>query len=252
MIKPVVVAVLGLALAGCSDQKPATEAPIDVSLAPLVLDEVPSDVPNRTFIDFEGKVHLVGWSVEPADKVAPGQTFKLTLYWKSATKLAPGWKLFTHLVAPGNQRVDKGIDNIGQLRGSLQPSSWKPGKVYVDVQDIQMPADVYPPSVAVAVGIWRENSRPEVHDNARLDVISGPADAERRAIVTHIKIAESATPQQPAARPMRPDLEQPRRPQLVQPQPGQPQPMQPAGQPAQPAPGGQRPAAPGHEGHDHP
>lgn len=241
MLKPVMIAVLGVALAGCSDQKPPEETPVDLALASSVLDEVPSDVPNRTFIDFEGKVHLVGWSVEPADKVAPGQSFKLTLYWKSVSRLGPGWRLFTHLVAPGNQRVDKGIDDIGQLRGSLQPSAWKPGKVYVDVQDIQMP-QVYAPEIAVAVGIWR--------DNARLDVISGPSDRDRRAIVTHVKTGFERRPASQAARPTEPG-QLPIQPAAMPQRPGA-QPVQPAPGVPQPAPGTPRPVQPGHEGHGHP
>jgi hypothetical protein len=189
---------LSLALAsvpvwGCADQKPQEEPTVDVSLAPYVLDEVPSDVPNPTFFDFEGKVHLVGWKVEPEGTIKEGEKFKLTLYWKSVARLSPGWRLFTHLVARGGQRVAN-PDDVGLLRSRLQPSDWQPGKVYVDVQELEMPRGTYSEDITITVGVWK--------DKARLDVISGPSDNERRAIVTHIDtgyVRQAAT-EQPATR----------------------------------------------------
>lgn len=172
---------------GCAKGAEETETkPLPPLLDEHVLDAVPADIPQRTFIDFEGKVHLVGYDVQPEGVVAPGGTVKLTLYWKSVSKLSPGWKLFTHLVDPRGHRFPSGgnIDNVGPLRqGSgneqaLPPSAWEPGKVYLDTQEFQIPRDVKTPMVTITVGIWRENDR--------LDVISGPHDRERRAIVAHV------------------------------------------------------------------
>ena len=45
--------------------------------------------PNRLFVDFEGKVHLIGYDVEPKSAAAPGSTLKLTLYWRSVRQARP-------------------------------------------------------------------------------------------------------------------------------------------------------------------
>jgi len=248
------------ALTACADQKPKQETPmVDVSLAQYVLDEVPSDLPNPTFIDFEGKVHLVGWSIEPKEKVGPGQKFTLKLYWKSVSRLGSGWRLFTHLVAPGGQRLAN-PDDVGPLRQALQPSDWQPGKIYVDTQDLEMPRQLFVPSVSITVGLWRQGGM-------RLDVISGQVDNERRAIVTHVNTGVTL-PRPDTSKPAPGDVGRnvaPANPALMQrpaaPQPADrpmaPQPGGAAPQPggAAPQPGGAAPArAPGdpHFGHDHP
>ncbi|MFO0568500.1 MAG: hypothetical protein U0263_22755 [Polyangiaceae bacterium] len=197
-----------LGLAGCAAEGPKKEEPVvDLALAQYVLDEVPSDVKNPTFIDFEGKVALVGWDFEPEAGAGPGQAMKLKLYWKCNQKLGPGWSLFTHLVAPSGTRLDgakNGVpfDDIGPLRArsgpnspqALPPSAWVPGKVYVDVQELEMPMNVNTPEVSILVGVWKAQNR--------LDVISGPSDRERRGIVTHVRTG--VTPATAAQRPPEP------------------------------------------------
>ena len=193
-----------LSLGACSaEQEQVLEEPPPKELDSLVLDAVPADIENRTFIDFEGKVHIVGYEVKPAGVIPPGGNVDLTIYWRPVTKLGPGWKLFTHLVDPNGDRFQSGgnIDNVGPLRqGSgdeqtLPPSKWVPGKVYVDKQQFQIPRDVRTSMVTITVGIWNKNSR--------LDVISGPSDRERRAIVAHVPTG--ITPPKPVRKPVKPE-----------------------------------------------
>lgn len=241
-------------LSGCGDaSKPATP-PVDLALAQYVLDEMPSDVKHRTFVDFEGKVHLLGYDLSPDGPVGPGNKLKLKLYWRSAAPLSAGWSLFTHLVAPSGMRAVN-ADNAGPLRArsgdgpqALPPSSWQPGKIYVDEQEIEIPRDVKVPELSITVGVWK--------GKARLDVISGSADAERRAIVAHVKTGwvepppgqrvavqpPAPVPGQPAGAPPGPG--QPRLPRPMPLQPGQPglppglgvPPPRPAAPPGQPPP----------------
>ncbi|MBK7579982.1 MAG: hypothetical protein IPI67_07215 [Myxococcales bacterium] len=201
-------AMLSWSLVGCSQPEPKQDpASIDTNLAAYVLDEVPSDVKNPTFVDFESKVQLIGWEIEPTGVIAPGQPMKLKLYWKSSQKLSPGWSLFTHLVAPGGARIDANVngiafDDMGPLRSrtggnsmqALPPSAWQPGKIYVDMQDLQMPQQVHVPEVSIVVGVWKGQSR--------LDVISGSSDRERRAIVVNVRTG--VVPPPPAVRAERP------------------------------------------------
>lgn len=191
--RPSLWAVIPLLALGCAKELPEQDpASIDTNLAQYVLDEVPGDLKNPTFIDFEGRVQIIGWDLEPKGVVGPGQQMKLTLYWKTTGQLGKGWSLFTHLVAPGGLRKDSSVngvalDDLGPLRtrsgpGSpqaLPPSEWRPGKIYVDVQDIVMPRDLTSPELSIVVGVWK--------GQARLDVISGSSDRERRAIITNVR-----------------------------------------------------------------
>lgn len=202
-----VVATMAL---GCAAQG-ETPAP-DASLAQYVLSAVPTDVQNRTLVDFGGAVHLVGWDLSPADKAQPGSTLHLKLYWRSVKKLSPGWSLFTHVIAADAPKP-YAFDNVGPLRQSTQdpnfgtkqklsPSDWVPGNVYVDEQDIVLP-NVGVPEITLAVGLGREAvqySGKEVEGLAgsRLEILSGLSDGENRAVIA--RLATGVTPGQKSDR----------------------------------------------------
>ncbi|MEZ4227225.1 MAG: hypothetical protein R3B13_40170 [Polyangiaceae bacterium] len=178
-------AALTLLATACTNTEPSAPPPeLQPSLRAYVLDEVPSDVDNRTFVDFGGKVHLIGYKIEPSGIVRPGQSVKMTLYWRSVAPLTKGWRLFTHLTSPGGSRLEN-FDKFGPLREpnalgdqSLPPDQWQLGKVYVDEQNLTLPGNITDPVVTLTVGIWR--------GNARLDILSGRSDGTRRAIIANI------------------------------------------------------------------
>ncbi|HMJ15303.1 MAG TPA: hypothetical protein VK524_28000 [Polyangiaceae bacterium] len=175
--------------AACAEKAEKPRVALEPELMPYVFESVPSNIPNRTFIDFEGKVHVIGYSVEP-EVATPGGKIKLTTYWQSVSPLRPGWSLFTHVLTKGGNQV-MNVDNEGPLRqlvetevGARQawpPSFWEPGKVYVDQQEFQLDASVKSSEILLAVGIWKGMSR--------LAVISGPKDRANRGIVVRMKTA---------------------------------------------------------------
>ena len=178
---------LCLLVSSCSERTARPRVALEPELAPYVLDSVPSNIPNRTFIDFEGKVHVIGYRVETA-VVTQGGRIKLTTYWRSVSPLRPGWSLFTHVLTKGGRQVQN-VDNEGPLRqlvetevGARQawpPSFWEPGKVYIDEQEFQIDDKIKSPEISLAVGIWR--------GTARLAVISGPKDRANRGIIVRLK-----------------------------------------------------------------
>ena len=187
--------VLALALAGCAG---SGEAKVDESLAAYVLNDVPTDVQQRTLVDFGGAVQLVGWDLSPAERAAPGSTVHLKLYWRSTKKLSPGWKLFTHVVSSDAPKP-YAFDDVGTLREKLPPSEWIPGKVYVDEQDIMIPNAIGVPEVTLAVGVGHEavqvpGSEIDGLAGTRLEVLGGLADGANRAIIA--RLATGVTPGQ--------------------------------------------------------
>jgi hypothetical protein len=190
---------LAAAALGCASPA-AQPAETDASLSAYVLDAVPTDVQNRTLIDFGGAVHLVGYDLSPADKAAPGSTLHLKLYWRSVKKLSPGWSLFTHVVSADAPKP-YAFDNVGALRQAvsdatlgtkqkLSPSDFIPGKVYVDEQDIVVP-QVAAPEVTLAVGIGREavqltGKEIERLAGSRLEILSGISDGQDRAVIARL------------------------------------------------------------------
>lgn len=178
----------GAALLGCQPAATSAEKP-PPALARYVLERPPQEMDHRRFLDFGGKVQLLGYDIDPSGELPPGSQFKITMYWKSVAPLGPGWKLFTHLLNEEGVRVEpaEGLayDNIGPLRSgpsqALPPSKWQPGKFYVDEQELTLESNPsrFTPRMTLVVGVWKGQSR--------LDVMSGPSDGEEGGIVMNFE-----------------------------------------------------------------
>jgi hypothetical protein len=195
--------ILALLVAGCAQPqvKEDEEKPeLSAELKSLVLDEAPSDLPNPTFIDYSGKVALIGYSVQPSTLAAPGSKISLKLFWRSSSKLRGPYKLYTELVTAGGKRFE--VEGGGPLR-SLAPSSWEPGKIYIDDVTLTVPADIDAARFSIVAGFKTEPVAPEEPEAAAekpdtkdakekpvttfgsvyLNVLSGPADAKHGAVI---------------------------------------------------------------------
>ena len=191
-------------VAGCAQPQPKeVEEKVELSaeLKSLVLDEAPSDLPNPTFIDFSGKAALIGYSVEPSTLAAPGSKISLKLFWRCSSKLSGPYKLYTELVTAGGKRFE--VAGGGPLR-SLAPSSWQPGKIYIDDVTLTVPADLDAARFSIIAGFKTEPIAPEAaaappdaKDSKEkpattfgavyLSVLSGPADAKHGAVIATLE-----------------------------------------------------------------
>lgn len=205
---------VGLALGCGSPGKAGTGTEptkeLDPSLQAFVLDKLPKTVQHETYLDFGGKVQLLGYDVSPSDVAPPGSKISLTLYWQRTGSLDKGWKLFTHILDARGRQIAQ-YDDAGPLRKAsgdgnqaLGPSDWKVGKIYVDELSFEVPrylmrGDEKVPlrtsEITLAVGVWK--------DMVRLDVLGGNSDAHRRGFVTNLKtglsredLLEPAEPQE--------------------------------------------------------
>jgi hypothetical protein len=179
---------LGVCALSACGTRPKQETPKELS--EYVLDRAPREMEHSRFIDFGGKVHLLGFDLDPEGVARPGDGVALTLYWKSAAPLTKGWNLFTHLSNEYGRQIDN-YDNVGPLRQVegetqvLSPSKWQRGKVYVDRQEISIPRpdpnlpwrDNVTSTVTLVTGVW--------NGPMRLEVLSGPSDGENSGIVAH-------------------------------------------------------------------
>jgi len=203
MKPPVVRSSLLLALLVSACAGPGEAPKVDDAIASSVLSEVPTDVQNRTLVDFGGAVHLVGWDLSPSDRAAPGSTVHLKLYWRSVKQLSPGWKLFTH-VSTADAPKPYAFDDVGVLRQKLSASDFVPGNVYVDEQDVTIPAQTRSPEVTLAVGVGHEvmqqpGAEVEGLSGVRLEILSGLSDGQNRAVLA--RLATGVTPGQKAVPP---------------------------------------------------
>jgi hypothetical protein len=149
---------LVILLSGCSKDPALTRAE-EAELAAFVSAAPPADL-SKLDVDFDGKVHLVGYTIVPKQAQYPaGTRVTVTLVWACDQKLEPGWLLFSHLLGPSGAAIDN-LDDNGPMRHlpgvsgqPLPPSRWEPGRFYRDELTFTIPARP-PPSVTVAAGIY--------------------------------------------------------------------------------------------------
>ena len=112
-------------------------------LKAYVLDAPPANIPHPIDVNFENKVHIIGYKFEP-ETAKPGAEVKLTYWWRCDDTLDDGWVLFTHLHDETSDKSDN-LDWNGPIREQknnrqvLGPDHWEKGKVYVDEQTYKMP-----------------------------------------------------------------------------------------------------------------
>ncbi len=159
-------------------------------LKPYILDSAPADIPHKVDVNFENKVHLVGYKFDP-ELAKPGDNVKITMWWRCDDTLDDGWALFTHLHDDVSDKSDN-LDWNGPIRENrnnkqiLGPEKWEKGKVYVDEQSYKMPDWVKGPDLSIMTGIWK--------GDARLRIVTGPNDGDNRAIVGKIHTGLQAAP----------------------------------------------------------
>src|SRR5258707_8479079 len=177
--------------ASCVGGSKGTSASELEKLKPYILEAVPADVTSKLDINYENKIHLVAYKVDPAGTAPPGTDVKITMYWRCDAKLDDGWNLFTHVVDSSGERI-LNIDNVGPLREvkeahqALWPSAWEKGKIYADEQSFRVPDELKSADFAVTTGIWK--------GDARLKIVSGPADGDNRGIVVRLKTGAENKP----------------------------------------------------------
>jgi hypothetical protein len=196
---------------GCGQAPAATAEAEKPELTPeqkaLVLDSAPTDIPKPLYMDFNGKAELLGYSLEPSTMAAPGSKLSLKLYWRSTSKLGPGYKPFTQIVT-GNKRFD--VEGGGPVRrGALGPETWEPGKVYVDELDVTVPDELDSSRFSIVVGLRTapiaveepeaaaEKQDEKAEKTAKpaagqfgavyLSVLSGPADAKYGGVLATLE-----------------------------------------------------------------
>jgi hypothetical protein len=183
------VVLAGVCATGCVGGSKGLSSEDKDKLKAYILDAPPADMQHKIDVNFENKVHLIGYKFDP-ESTTPGKEVKITYYWRCDDPLDEGWLLFTHTKDEGSGKMGN-LDFSGPLRDQrngthqvLGPERWEKGKIYVDEQTYTMPEDVTGAEVTVYAGIWK--------GDARLRIISGPNDGDNSAIVGKIKTGVKA------------------------------------------------------------
>ncbi len=113
-------------------------------------------------------VQLIGYDL-PQKRVAPGEAFPLTLYWRTLEEMDTSYTVFVHVVGPDG--VIRGQWDSVPGSGDLPTTGWLKGEVITDEYLIPMDDDAPPWQYTILVGMY------DPMTGERLRVI-GPGDRD--------------------------------------------------------------------------
>ena len=106
--------------------------------------------PNPLHVNFDDQAALVGYTLDR--RVArPGETIRLTLYWRALAPMDGDYRIFAHVLGVENQVW---ANSDGQPAGGAAPTSqWQPGQVVEDVRELTVGLTTPPDFYDIEVGI---------------------------------------------------------------------------------------------------
>jgi hypothetical protein len=135
-----------------------------VFLAPVTILTRPTlDYPNQTFINWDGRFALVGYTVEPLI-LWQGQAVTVTTYWQA---LEPpqdeDFVIFLHVMRDWNVYA---AQDGRPVFHDARTSDWVPGEIYVDERTLRLPGDIEPGAYLLELGWF------SVNDLERLNIVA--------------------------------------------------------------------------------
>lgn len=97
----------------------------------------------------DGQLRLLGYDIS-ADRVAPGQSLKVTLYWQALAPFDSNFQVFVHLYDGQMVAQDDGAPEC-----DINPTTrWEPGQLIVDPHILEIPADATSGKMKLLVGMY--------------------------------------------------------------------------------------------------
>ena len=90
MTRCVAAVSVALVLGGCVGGSKDTTKEDKARLKPFILSKAPG-LENKLNINYDDKVKLLGYKIEPRGPIAPGQKVKVTMYWRCLKSPGKGW-----------------------------------------------------------------------------------------------------------------------------------------------------------------
>jgi len=156
-----------------------TTAP--VSYAPEVSEPEPIGPPIR----FGGNLTFLGYEPNVRREFAPGDTVEVITYWRAEGELLPDLTLLTHVLSSPVTPI--GIRDVLYVN----PVLLRDRDVFIQVTQVQLPAEALPGELYVSVGAYRQA------DLKRLPVLAGDEERGDRIFLYSIDVlpAEPANEQ---------------------------------------------------------
>jgi hypothetical protein len=114
-------------------------------------------VQHPLHFDFNDQIELLGYDLG-ADRIRPGDTLELTLYWHGLTELEEDYTVFAHLLGESYNLASEsflwGQHDSMPLDGTYPTSRWLESEVVVDRYAIAVQSDAPPGLYRIEVGMY--------------------------------------------------------------------------------------------------
>jgi uncharacterized membrane protein len=130
--------------------------------------------------NFSGQIKLLG-STLSAEKIKPGDSVQLTLYWQSLANMETSYTVFTHLIDQ-DERIMGQQDNP-PVSGLYPTTKWTPGEKVVDRYEITTGPEIPPGEYSIEIGLYEPDSGERL---PVLDVMGLPQDS--RVILDKVRV----------------------------------------------------------------
>jgi len=140
----------------------------------------PGVIPNPQAIHFEGKIALVGYELDRR-AAAPGDTLRVTLYWKALARVDKDYTVFVHLLGEG---ADIWGQQDSEPQGGKSPTSaWQAGQVIRDEYEVRVKDEALALVCILEVGLYDADA------NARLNVVDADGHvSDNRALLSKVRV----------------------------------------------------------------
>jgi hypothetical protein len=182
-----------VAWVACVDQGPGPQPKkIEPSyVAEHLLTRPPAGEFPRLDVSLGGKVVYVGNTVDKP-MIAPGQTVRVTHYWRVVQPVGAGWRVFA-LVRGAPNTADFMNLTPTDMQIAHGPATWKAGELIEDIQDITLRPDWRSATATLYVGLIATGQ----HGLADRMAAQGPHTQDRAVIARVLDVDLSKAPPPP-------------------------------------------------------
>lgn len=122
-----------------------------LQLATAEIQPRPGEFPNPVEANFGEQVALAGYTLDQR-VVRPGETIRLTLYWRALAPMETNYSVFAHVLGVENQVW---ASNDGwPVKGNGPTGLWEPGRVIEDVRDLTIGLTTPPDFYNIEIGLY--------------------------------------------------------------------------------------------------
>jgi len=162
---------------GYFDERATADLPLDY---PTV---APPEIANPLHVNLGNQIWLEGYDLEYDQPLMPGDTFKLTLYWRAQEPIMANYKVFNQVYF-GDSGIQAQLDGYPVCEGRAT-WRWDPGELITDTYYIQVKEDATPGLYPLYSGMYTEETGERL---PILDVAGTQTDTQIQ--VTDIRIGE--------------------------------------------------------------